>query len=170
MNETLITPAGLARLSEKLDWLKTVGRDEITDRLRQAAASDADLNANADYLSAREEQALLEGKIVRLEQRLDAIQVAEADPGNDLLDLGERVRLRDLKTGTHVEYELVGSFEADPRAGRISAASPLGRAVLGRRSGEIALVDAPKGRFRYKILAIEPALRHAGSLDERGVV
>ncbi len=160
MNETLITPAGLTRLIEKLDWLKTVGRDEITDRLRQAAASDADLNANSDYLSAREEQALLEAKIVRLEQRLDAIQVAEADPGNDLLDLGERVRLRDLKTGNHVEYELVGSFEADPRAGKISAASPLGRAILGRGSGEIALVDAPKGRLRYRILAIEPALRH----------
>jgi transcription elongation factor GreA len=157
MKEMLITPAGFARLSKELEHLKTVGRDEIADRLRRAVATEADLTANTDYQVAREEQALLEAKTARLEQRLDAIQVAEADPGNDVLDLGERVRLRDLDTGARVEYELVGSFEADLQAGKISAASPLGQAVIGRHRGEIALVDAPSGRLRFKILAIEPA-------------
>jgi transcription elongation factor GreA len=156
MNETLITPAGLARLNGELERLQTVGRQEIADRLQRAVATDADVTANTDYLIAREEQALLEAKIARLQQRLDAIQVAEPDLGNDVLDLGERVRLRDLDTGTRVEYELVGSLEADLLAGRISVASPLGQAIIGRRKGEIALVDTPRGQFRFKILAIEP--------------
>lgn len=156
MNEMLITPAGFARLTEELERLKTVGRDEMGDRLQRAMATDADATANSDYLVAREEQALLEARILRLEQRLDATQVAEADPANDVLDLGERVRLRDLDTGDRVEYELVGLFEADLRAGRISAESPLGQAVIGRRKGEIALVETPRGQLRFKILAIEP--------------
>ena len=155
MNDTLITPAGLVRLHEELERLETVGRQEIAERLGRAVATDADVTENSDYLIAREEQALLEAKIARLQQRLDTIQVAEADSGNDVLDLGERVRLRDLDTGTRIEYELVGSLEADLQAGKISAASPLGQAIIGRRKGDIALVDTPSGQFRFKILAIE---------------
>lgn len=155
MKETMITPDGLARLTDELDRLKTTGRHEATERLRETIATDADPTANTDYLAAREEQALLEAKIARLEQRLAAAQVAEADAGNGIVDVGERVRLRDLETGGRFEYQLVGSLEADPEAGRISAESPLGRALLGRRKGEIALVEAPKGKLQFKILAIE---------------
>jgi len=157
MNELLITPAGLARLEAELERLQTTGRLEAAERLRQAASSEADLSASADYQAAREEQARLEGRIARLAQRLAAIQIAESYAGNGVLDLGERVRLRDLDTGKRVEYEVVGMFETDLPAGRISAASPLGRALLGRRRGEIALVDAPSGPLRFKILAIETA-------------
>ena len=156
MKETMITPGGLARLTDELERLKTTGRDEVTERIRQAFATDADPTANADYLAAREEQALLEARIARLEQRLGAAHVAEPDAGNGVVDVGERVRLRDLDTGARVVYELVGSLEGDPEAGRISAESPLGRALIGRRKGEVALVEAPKGRLQFKILAIEP--------------
>ena len=156
MKETMITPGGLARLTDELDRLKTTGRQEVTERIRQAIATDADPTANTDYLAAREEQALLESRIARLEQRLAAAQVAEPDAGNGVVDLGERVRLRDLDTGARLEYELVGSLEGDPAAGRISAESPLGRALIGRRKGEVALVEAPQGQLRFKILAIEP--------------
>jgi transcription elongation factor GreA len=157
MNETLITPTGLTRLQQELERLQTVARQEIADRLSRAVATDADITENSDYRIAREEQALLEAKIARLQQRLDTIQVAEPDPENGVLDLGERVRLRDLDTGTRVEYELVGTLEADLQTGKISAASPLGQAIIGRRKGEIALIDTPSGQFRFKILAIEPA-------------
>jgi transcription elongation factor GreA len=156
MNQTLITPAGLARLTDELDRLRTAGRQRITERIRHAIATDADPTANADYLDAREAQALLETRIVKLEQRLAAARVAEPDAANDAVDLGERVRLRDLDTGRRFEYELVGSLEADPTAGRISAESPLGRALIGRAKGDVAVVEAPKGRRRLRILAIEP--------------
>jgi transcription elongation factor GreA len=155
MNETMITPDGLARLTDELDRLRTTGRSKAAERLREAIGTDADPSANSDYLAAREEQALLESRIARLEQRLAAAHVAEPDAGNDIVDLGERVRLRDLDTGARLEYELVGSFEADPAASRISAESPLGRALIGRRRGEVAVVEAPKGQFRVRILAIE---------------
>ena len=154
MNETLITPAGLARLTDELERLRTFGRQEITERIRSAIATDADASANADYQAAREEQGILEARIARLEQRLEAARVVEPDASNNVLDLGERVRLRDLETGARHEYELVGSLEADPTAGRISASSPLGRALIGRRRGEVAVVEAPKGQRRFTILSV----------------
>jgi transcription elongation factor GreA len=154
MNELLITPSGLRRLAAELDRLKTTERRASAERLKHAAETDCDRAANADFLSAREEHALLEAKIARLERRLAASEVAEADAGNGVVDLGERVRLRNLDTGARMELELVGAFETDLHAGRISAASPLGRAVLGRRKGEIAVVDAPRGTTRYKITSI----------------
>ena len=155
MNETLITPAGLARLSAELGSLKSAGRDGIAERIRDAVSTDADPTANADYLAAREEQALHEAKIARLEQRLAAARVAEPDVENGVVDLGERVLLRDLDTDAVHEYELVGSLEADPAAGRISVESPLGRALVGRGAGDVAVVQAPKGRRQLKVLAIE---------------
>lgn len=154
MNETLITPAGLARLSDELERLRTSGRQEIAERIRAAISTDADPSANADYQTAREEQALLEARIARLEQRLAVAQVAEPDAANDVVDLGERVRLHDLETGARLEYELVGSLEADPTAGRISAGSPLGTALIGRRRGEVVVVEAPKGQRRLRIVTV----------------
>ncbi len=155
MKEMMITPAGLMRFGQELDRLKTVGRQEIADRLRDALATDADASASADYLAVREDQALLEARIVRLERRLDAARVAEPNVRNGVVDLGERVRLRNLDTGARHEYELVGSLEAEPAAGRISAESPVGRALIGRRRGDVALVEAPRGRLRFRIVALD---------------
>ncbi|HEX3224534.1 MAG TPA: transcription elongation factor GreA [Gaiellaceae bacterium] len=157
MNEILITPAGLARLEAELDRLRTEGRLHAAERLRHAATTEADVTESADYRVAREEKDRLEARIAQLEQRLAAAEVAEADNANGVIDLGERVRLRNLDTGMRIEYEVVGTLEADLPAGRISAVSPLGRALLGRRRGEIVLVDAPGGVWRFKILSIAPA-------------
>ncbi len=157
MTERLFTAEGLARLRDELDRLKTVGRREVADRLRHAVAAEADPSTNADYIEAREEQARLEARIARLEDRLAAAKVVEPDNGNDMVDVGERVRLRDLDTGSRLTYELVGSFEADPAAGRISAESPVGQALIGRRRGEVALVQAPRGEVRLRVVAIEAA-------------
>ena len=158
MRETLITPAGLARLSDELERLETEGRREVTERIRRAAATDADVNANPDYLAAREEQALLEYKIARLAERLAAARLAEPDAGNGLVDVGERVRVRDLDTGRRHVYELVGALEADPAAGRVSVDSPFGRAIIGRRRGDVVVVEAPRGRIRVRILGIDAAV------------
>jgi transcription elongation factor GreA len=157
MNERLFTAEGLARLTEELDRLRTTGRREVAERLRHAVAAEADPSTNADYNEAREEQARLEARIARLEDRLAAARVVGPDHANDTVDVGERVRLRDLDTGSRLTYELVGSFEADPACGRISAESPVGRALIGRRRGEVALVQAPKGEVRLRVVSIEGA-------------
>ena len=155
MTQTLITPAGLARLREELERLTTIRRQEIAERIRHAVSSERNLVENGDYHDAREEQALLERRIIILQERIVDAEVVAPDAENGVLDVGERVRLRDLENDEEVQYELVGSFEANPFAGRISVASPLGRALLGRRGGEVATVDAPRGRLRFKILEIE---------------
>ncbi len=157
MNEMLITPAGLARLEAELDRLRTEGRREAAARPRHAATTEADVTESADYRIAREEKERLEARIAQPEHRLAETETAEADDGTGLIDPGERVRLRNLDTGARMEYEIVGTLEADLPAGRISASSPLGRALLGRRRGEIVLVDAPGGVWRFKVLRIEPA-------------
>jgi transcription elongation factor GreA len=154
MNDTAITQEGLGRLVDELERLTTAGRREVAERIRHAVSTDANPTENADYLDAREEQALLERRIATLEQRIGEAVLVSPDAGNGVVDVGERVKLRDLDTGAKVEYEVVGSLEADPGSGRISSVSPLGRALVGRGRGEIAVVEAPKGLFRFEILAI----------------
>jgi transcription elongation factor GreA len=155
MTEPFITREGLARLTEDLERLSYSGRREVAERIRDALSTDANSVENADYHSAREEHALLERRIAILQERISSAQLVEPDPSNGTVDVGERVLLRDLDTGEQVEFELVGSFESNPFEGRISVASPLGEALLGRRQGEIAIVDAPKGEMRFTIMAID---------------
>jgi transcription elongation factor GreA len=156
MNDTVITKDGLRRLSAELERLKTDGRRSVAERLEHAAATDANRAENVDYLDARTEQALLEHRIARLEERLRLAQLVEPRLGNGRVDIGERVRLRDLASGESFEFELVGPFEADPSDGRVSVASPVGRAIVGLRRGEVAEVDAPRGKRQVKVLAVEP--------------
>jgi transcription elongation factor GreA len=161
MDDTVITPDGLQRLTDELERLTTDGRREMADRLRRAAAGEASAEESADYLGVREDQALLERRIALLEDRVRTARIVEPQPGNGRVDVGERVRIRDLESGERLELELVGPLEADPAAGRISIASPVGRAIQGLRRGQIAEVDAPRGRLQFKILAIEVAARPA---------
>jgi transcription elongation factor GreA len=155
MNQTVITRDGLERLQAQLEQLSGAGRREIAERLSRAAESEVNRNENADYLSAREDQALLERRISLLEERLRTAQVVEPQLGNERIDVGERVRLRDLDSGERLEVELVGPLESDPLAGRISIVSPLGRAIVGLRRGQVAEVDAPRGKLQYKVLTVE---------------
>jgi transcription elongation factor GreA len=157
MTDTVITPEGLQRLSDELERLTTEGRREIAERLRRATTGEASPEESADYLGVREDQALLERRIALLQDRLQTARIVEPQPGNGRVDVGERVRLRDLESGERLELELVGPLEADPAAGRISIASPVGRAIQGLRRGQVAEVDAPRGTLRFKILAVEVA-------------
>lgn len=161
MHETLITRDGLERLSAELERLRTEGRREVAERLEVAAAGEANRAENADYLGVREDQAWLERRIALLEERLHSAQVVEPQYGNGRVDVGEHVRLRDLDSGERLEVELVGALECDPTVGRISIASPLGRAIVGLRRGQIAEVEAPCGNLHFKVLAVELAHRHA---------
>jgi transcription elongation factor GreA len=155
MTEMVMTQTGLARLSEELERLKTEGRRSIAARLQHAASCEANRGENADYLDAREEQALLEKRISTLEERIRSAEIVEPDLGNGRIDVGERVLVHDLDADERLELELVGPVEADPRVGRISIASPVGRAILGLRRGDLAEVEAPRGKLRFKVLAVE---------------
>ena len=155
MQAIVITRDGHERLSAELEHLTTDGRHEIAERLRHAAAGEANAAENTDYLNVREDQASLERRISLLEEQLRWAKVIDPQPGNGRVDVGERVRVRVLDSGERLELELVGPLESDATAGRISVVSPLGRAILGLRRGQIAEVDAPRGRLRFKILAVE---------------
>lgn len=155
MTDSVITREGLARLNQELERLVTGGRRQIAERLRNAATSEANPAESGDYLDVREEQAMLERRIAVLQERLRRARVVDPELGNGRIDVGERVRLRDLSSGERLELELVGPLESDPTAGRISVASPVGAAILGLRRGQIADVDAPRGMLRYKVLAVE---------------
>lgn len=154
MHELVITSKGYARLNAELERLEGEERRRVADRLRQATASEANLAQNAEYLDAREEKIELERRIGQIQARLRTARVVKPR-ANGRIDVGERVRVRDLSSKRHLEVELVGQAEADVAAGRVSVASPLGGALVGLREGEIAYVEAPRGRLRYKVLAVE---------------
>lgn len=155
MDEIVITPEGRDRLEAELERLTNDGRREIAERLKRAVASEANRAESAEYLIVLDDQALLERRIALLAERLRSAQVIEPQLGNGRVDVGERVRVRDLESGARLELELVGTLESDAGAGRVSVASPFGRAILGLRRGEVAEVHAPRGKLRFKVLAVE---------------
>ena len=158
MHEVLLTPEGLSRLERELERLVTVERAAVAARLRDAVESDGDLAGNGDYLDAKDEQALVEQRIVLLTERLACARVIDAPTNNNgVVTLGARVRLRDLGTNETVEYQIVGSIETDPSELRISNESPVGRTVLGRGKGEEIAVEVPSGTLRFEILDVAAA-------------
>jgi transcription elongation factor GreA len=159
--ESAITREGFERLNAELERLTADGRREIARRLEQAATGEANRSESVDYQVAREDQALLERRIALLEARLRAADIVEPGPADGRIDVGERVRLRDLDSGERLDVELVGALESDASLGRVSVASPLGRAILGLRRGAIAEVDAPRGRLRFRVVAVETSASSA---------
>jgi transcription elongation factor GreA len=147
-----LTEDGLARLQAELEQLTTVRRPQVVDRIARAREL-GDLRENAEYSSAREEQSFLEGRIRALEERLRHAVVVEAPSDATRVVIGSKVRTEFLDE--ELAFEIVGSSEADPGAGRISDVSPVGRALIGREVGDEAIVMTPRGEARYRILAIE---------------
>jgi transcription elongation factor GreA len=154
MVHTVITRDGLERLTDELEQLRTSGRQEIAERLRAAVSTNANVVESAEYHEARDDQATLERRIAVLEERIALAQLADPDGTNGLVDVGERVGVRDVESGRRVQYQLVGALEADVSQGRVSVLSPVGRALVGRRRGDVAVVEAPQGEVRLKILSI----------------
>ena len=155
MDDPVITRKGLERLNDELERLKTDGRRDVAERLRRAATSEANPAQNIEYVDARQELISLEQRIALLEGRLRSARMVEPCVGNGRVDVGERVRVRDLASGERLEVELVGPLERDLAAGRVSVVSPLGKALVGLRRGEIADVPTPRGSRSFKVLAVE---------------
>ncbi|HHV54599.1 MAG TPA: transcription elongation factor GreA [Firmicutes bacterium] len=152
--EVLLTPEGLQKLEEELEYLKRVRRREVAARIKQALEF-GDISENSEYDDAKNEQAFVEGRILQLEKILSSARLVSGNNKTDVITVGSRVRLRDLDSGEEVEYSIVGSAEADPAQFRISNESPVGRALVGQRAGQEVTIQVPAGTLRYKVLAVE---------------
>ncbi|HEX3368254.1 MAG TPA: transcription elongation factor GreA [Candidatus Cybelea sp.] len=153
--EIVLTAEGLEKLEQELDELKIVHRKEVNDRIRQAKEY-GDLSENAEYEDAKQEQAFIEGRILKLEAMIrNARIIDESEYAADEVHLGATVKVREIKKNEGYEFSIVGSAEADPTNRRISNESPLGRALIGHKKGAVVDVTTPRGVVKYKIEAIK---------------
>lgn len=146
-----LTQAGLAKVEEELQHLETVRRREVADKIH-AAKELASTQNNAEYEDAKNEQAMVEGRILQLQSLLQNATIIDAEGAqkSKLVTLGSNVKMKNAE-GKTVEYTIVGPAEADPREGKISHESPVGRALLGKKLHDEVQVNAPKGIVTYKI-------------------
>ncbi|MDU1203236.1 MAG: transcription elongation factor GreA [Clostridiales bacterium] len=152
--QELLTQDGYNKLEEELEYLKTVKRKEVAERLK-VAISFGDLSENAEYDEAKNEQAKLEEQILKLDEKLrKAVIIDESQIDLDIVMVGSIVKLYDFDFDEEIEYSIVGSAEADPFEGKISNESPVGKALLGARVGEVVEVQVPDGANKFKVLDI----------------
>ena len=140
-----LTEDGLKKLKEELEKLKTVGRADIAEKIKVARGY-GDLSENSEYDEAKNEQAKIEARIVEIEAMLKNVEI--------IVIVGVTVKVLDEEYGEQCEYRVVGSTEADPRQGKISDESPVGKALLGKKVGDEVIVEAPGGEFKLKVVAI----------------
>ncbi len=153
--QVVLTVDGLKRLEQELEELKTVKRKDVAEKIK-VALSFGDLSENSEYDEAKNEQAMVEARIVQLEAILKNAKVlGDEEVDRDVVNLGSKVKIRDVEFDEIMEYHLVGSTEADPMNGKISDESPVGKAILGHRVGEIVQAEAPSGMVDYEILEIQ---------------
>ena len=150
---TFLTPEGLKKLEEELEYTRTVRRREVAERLRDVLEGQ-DILENAEYEDAKNEQAFVEGRILTLETILKSAEIIEKGGPADRVGIGSHVTIAEEDREPET-YHIVGSAEADPRSGRISNESPLGKALLGYRVGDEVIVNAPDGILSFQIIAIE---------------
>ena len=153
--KNVLTQEGLQRYEEELQELKVVRRKEVAQKIKEAREQ-GDLSENAEYDAAKDEQRDIEARIEELEKILRNVEVyadEEVDP--DRVSIGCKVKILDLEYDDELEYRIVGSTEADSLKGKISNESPLGRALLGGRVGDIVDVDALDGIIKYRIINID---------------
>ncbi|AQU79106.1 MULTISPECIES: transcription elongation factor GreA [Planococcus] len=149
-----MTAAGKQKLEDELDFLKTIKRKEVVERIK-IARDFGDLSENAEYDSAKEDQAFVEGRISTLESMIrNAVIINENESNKDVVRLGTTVTFIEVPDGDKESYTIVGSAEADPLEGRISNDSPIAKSMIGRTIGENVKVLTPGGEMEIKILSI----------------
>lgn len=153
MPTSFLTREGYEKLQEELEFLRSSKRQEIANRLHEAMEG-GELIENAEYEAAKNEQAFVEGRIKELEILLATARVISETEKAEVVQVGSRVTIQEPGNDPEV-YTIVGAAEANPRAGRISNESPLGRSLLNRRVGDQIQVDAPAGSFVVSVLKIE---------------
>ena len=149
--EILLTQEGYDKIVAEHEELVSVRRKEVSERLKEAI-SYGDLSENAEYASAKDEQAELEERIVKLENMIRTAKIIdENDMSNDFVGVGLKVKIKDVDSGNEMEFTIVGSTEADPFAGRISNESLVGQHLLGKKKGEVVEIVVPDGVLHYKV-------------------
>ncbi|HBT64726.1 MAG TPA: transcription elongation factor GreA [Ruminococcaceae bacterium] len=152
--QTVITDEGLKRLESELEELKSVKRKEIAEKIK-TALSFGDLSENSEYDEAKNEQAIIEGRISEIENQLKNVRVLdESELSTEVVHIGSRLKVKHLGTKKTETYQIVGSTEADPLNGRISDESPVGMAFLTHTNGDIIEIETPNGIVKYEILEI----------------
>jgi transcription elongation factor GreA len=152
--DVILTREGLEQLEQELENLRTVKRTEVKERLKEAIAL-GDLSENSEYDDAKNEQAFMEGRILELEKMIRNAKIIEdGEQQNDTITVGSLVTVKDIEFDEITEYRLVGTVEADPMNNRISNESPVGRALLGHKAGEIIDVEVPAGVIQLEIVSI----------------
>jgi transcription elongation factor GreA len=157
VKEVILTPEGLDKLKEEIEYLSTVKRREVAERIKTAREF-GDINENSEYDDAKNEQAMLEHRIATLEERLRNARLAEIeDVPKGVVGIGTKVRLKDVDANETIEYTIVGSAEANPAEHKLSNESPVGKAIMGRKKGETVEVAAPRGSLKFKIVDVKAA-------------
>ncbi|NLW92782.1 MAG: transcription elongation factor GreA [Syntrophomonadaceae bacterium] len=153
--EVILTKEGLHKLESELEHLKSVRREEVAERIKQAIAF-GDISENSEYEDAKNEQAFIEGRIITLEKTLKNARLMEdEDIRTDVVSLGSRVTLKEMKSGREITLLLVSSVESKLKDGKISDESPVGKAILGKKVKSTVEVEAPAGKVKYKILKVQ---------------
>lgn len=152
--DIFFTPEGLEKIENEIEYLKTVRRKEVSERIKVALGY-GDLSENSEYDEAKNEQAQVEERIAKLEMMVrNAKIIDEKDLNTDVVNVGSSVKVRELDTMEEDEYTIVGSAEADPLEGKISNESPVGSKLLGNRVGDVVEVEVPDGIIKYEICVI----------------
>ena len=158
MKEVILTPEGYKKLKEEIQYLSNDKRREVAERIR-VARQFGDITENSEYDDAKNEQAMLEQRIAQMEERVRRAIVIDKDQvDTGVVSVGVKVHVKDQKTGDSRKFQLVGSAEANPSEEKLSHESPIGKALMGRKRGEIVTVEVPRGGNRkLKITKIEAA-------------
>ena len=156
MSKVPLTAKGAEQLRDELKRLKSQERPRVIQAIADAREH-GDLKENAEYHAAREQQGFIEGRIREIEAKLSnaqVIDVTRVDAGGKVV-FGSTVVIEDVEAGTEVTYQIVGEDEADIKSGRISVASPIARALIGKVEGDVAVVNAPGGDKEYEIVEVK---------------
>lgn len=161
MKEVILTPDGYKKLKAEIEELSTTRRREVADRIR-IAREFGDIAENAEYDSAKNDQAHLEARIAMLEERLKNSRVVTkreitAAQKSGEVSVGTTVKLKDMSSNKTVEYHLVGSAEANPAELKLSNESPVGKAIMGHKKGDVVEAPTPRGARKFKIMEIKAA-------------
>lgn len=152
--KVILTYKGLKDFEQEIQELKVNKRKEIAEKIKEARAQ-GDLSENAEYDAAKEEQAEVEARIAYLEKLLKNVEVIDEDEVDlSVINVGCKVRLFDVEFDEEIDYAIVGSTEADPLNFKISNESPVGEALMGRKTGDVAEVNTPAGLLKFKVLEI----------------
>ena len=152
-DDLLMTRADYKKLQREIEQLETSARGEMAERIK-AARDLGDLKENAEYHDAKDAQAILETRILRLRDQLTRAQVVEAETGGDAIAFGSEVEIADRASGKRTTYTLVSAVDADAAAGRLSVESPVAQALVGSRAGDVVEIRTPKGTRTLEVISI----------------